>query len=81
VFENTDTAYWTANISILDDFGRYSTQSTMIIHDYDEGYKQLREDVIYIAGLNYTEFPKDFMCLVGDVAKVVGANKAYAATQ
>ena len=95
VFENADTAYWSANISALDDFGRYSTQSTMIIHDYVEGSKQLREDVatilsfeqdamagLYITDLSvYSEFPTDFMCLVGDVAKVVEANKAYAAKQ
>ncbi|KXL46180.1 hypothetical protein M433DRAFT_149440 [Acidomyces richmondensis BFW] len=90
IFEDTEAAYDSADIGSLDENGKYSSQSTMIIHSYTSGWSTMQQDVntilslqhdamagLYISNLDgYSNFPSNWTGFVAEVQTVVGANKA-----
>lgn len=90
VFEGTEAAYDSADIGSLDGEGVYHPQATMILHDYSDGSDILQRDVetilsaerdamagLYITDLDvYSAFGNNWDEFVGQMAKVVEANKA-----
>lgn len=88
VLEDTEAAYYRADIGALDGQGVYHEQSTMIIHSYTDGEEVLRRDVdtilnrrhdamagVFISDLNvYNRFPENWEAFVDAVETVMEAN-------
>lgn len=89
VFEDTQAAYYSADIGSYDGNGVYSQQTTMIIHTYTNDATAEQKDVDTILNLNhdamaglyispeytYSAFPSNWNDFVGYVATVAKANQ------